>query len=120
MFPTPHGRNLRDGYCLRRPGTSSLCSPSDNKVAGHRVANDSTAPRDALQVDYGRRYRIHPSSTRTALGLPGGRRASLRSFIEYKVEMICRDEIIQQAIQVLLQSHPYEEPAYSVYKVLAF
>lgn len=36
---------------------------------------------------------------------------------EYKVEMVCADELIQSAVAALKQSHPYEEPAYQVWKV---
>lgn len=39
---------------------------------------------------------------------------------EYRVELICSDDKIQEAIQALRQSHPYEEPAYEVIKVLDF
>lgn len=31
---------------------------------------------------------------------------------EYKVEMLCANHLINQAITVLKQTHPYEEPAY--------
>ncbi|MCK4974590.1 MAG: NGG1p interacting factor NIF3, partial [Sulfurimonas sp.] len=34
---------------------------------------------------------------------------------EYKVEMICSDELIHVAIKVLKESHPYEEVAYEVF-----
>ncbi|MGZ4958309.1 MAG: NGG1p interacting factor NIF3 [Methylomonas sp.] len=37
---------------------------------------------------------------------------------EYKVEMICADHLIKAALQTLLNAHPYEEPAYEVYKIL--
>lgn len=33
---------------------------------------------------------------------------------EYKVEMICADELIEIAVQVLKEAHPYEEVAYEV------
>lgn len=36
---------------------------------------------------------------------------------EYKIEMICADEFIQQAIAALKESHPYEQPAYQVWKL---
>lgn len=39
---------------------------------------------------------------------------------EYKVEMICTDELIKQAVQTLKESHPYEEVAYEVYKLEEF
>ena len=37
---------------------------------------------------------------------------------EYKVEMICTDAAIKAVVQTLLAVHPYEQPAYAVYKVL--
>jgi len=36
---------------------------------------------------------------------------------EYKVEMICNDELIRQAVQTLKEAHPYEEVAYEVFKM---
>ena len=37
---------------------------------------------------------------------------------EYKVEMVCDELLIKDAIQALLQTHPYEQPAYEIYKIL--
>lgn len=37
---------------------------------------------------------------------------------EYKVEMICVEDNIQEALNALIASHPYEQPAYSVLKIL--
>ncbi len=37
---------------------------------------------------------------------------------EYKVEMVCAERLIKQAVQALLLAHPYQEPAYEVYKIL--
>lgn len=39
---------------------------------------------------------------------------------EYKIEMICNDGLIKEAIKVLKQSHPYEEVAYEVFKMEEF
>ena len=36
---------------------------------------------------------------------------------EYKVEMICKDELIKQAITALKTAHPYEELAYEFYRI---
>ena len=36
---------------------------------------------------------------------------------EYKVEMVCADSLIEQAIQELKKSHPYEEVAYEFFKI---
>jgi len=38
--------------------------------------------------------------------------------VEYKVEMICIDTAIKEVVQTLLNVHPYEEPAYMIYKIL--
>jgi hypothetical protein len=36
---------------------------------------------------------------------------------EYKVEMICSDELIKEAVKTLKEAHPYEEVAYEVLKM---
>ena len=47
-----------------------------------------------------------------------GKTRQLEKVDEYKVEMICIDEAIKEVVQTLLNIHPYEEPAYEVYKIL--
>jgi len=42
----------------------------------------------------------------------------LEKLTEYKVEMICQSNRIKQVIEALKESHPYEEPAYSVLKLV--
>ena len=39
---------------------------------------------------------------------------------EYKVEMICSNELIKEAVKVLKESHPYEEVAYEVFMMEEF
>jgi len=39
---------------------------------------------------------------------------------EYKVEMICSDELIKKAVEVLKEAHPYEEVAYEVLRLADF
>lgn len=39
---------------------------------------------------------------------------------EYKVEMICSNNLIKEAIKVLKETHPYEEVAYEVFKMEEF
>ena len=39
---------------------------------------------------------------------------------EYKVELICKVELIEEAIKTLKQAHPYEEVAYEVFKMENF
>lgn len=36
---------------------------------------------------------------------------------EYRVELVCRDELIQKAVRALVKAHPYEEPAYDVWRL---
>lgn len=46
-----------------------------------------------------------------------GKPLQLQQFAEYKVELICADDVIKSAVQCLLALHPYEEPAYEIYKI---
>ena len=36
---------------------------------------------------------------------------------EYRVEMVCADDCIQTAVAALRQAHPYEEPAFDVWRL---
>ena len=49
-----------------------------------------------------------------------GERGEICYVKEYKIEMICTQALIQQAIEVLKQNHPYEEVAYEVIKLENF
>ena len=46
-----------------------------------------------------------------------GQQGLVEQVEEYKVEMVCSKENLKQAIEALLESHPYEEPAYEVYPI---
>ncbi len=48
-----------------------------------------------------------------------GHPMQLQQIAEYKVELVCTDDVIKNAVQCLLASHPYEEPAYEIYKIQA-
>lgn len=37
---------------------------------------------------------------------------------EFRVELVCRDEKIRDAVTALKKTHPYEEPAYDVVKLV--
>ncbi|WP_372999517.1 NGG1p interacting factor NIF3 [Sulfurimonas sp.] len=39
---------------------------------------------------------------------------------EYKIEMICEDNLIEKAVKILKDTHPYEEIAYEVFKIEEF
>ena len=54
--------------------------------------------------------------------LPGsqpfiGDEGKLETVAEYKVEMVCGDDTIKAAVTALKASHPYEEPAYDVWRL---
>lgn len=48
-----------------------------------------------------------------------GETGKINRLSEYKVEMVCDDVLIKQVVKVLLQAHPYQEPAYEMYKVFS-
>ncbi|HIC12412.1 MAG TPA: NGG1p interacting factor NIF3 [Sulfurimonas sp.] len=45
---------------------------------------------------------------------------TLEVLAEYKIEMVCKDELIKLAVKTLKQIHPYEEVAYEVFKMEEF
>lgn len=47
-----------------------------------------------------------------------GQTHQLEKVAEYKVEMICEDAAVKDAVQALLGAHPYEQPAYEIYRIL--
>lgn len=46
-----------------------------------------------------------------------GRVGALERVDELKVELVCRDERIHAAVAALKLAHPYEEPAYEVWRL---
>jgi hypothetical protein len=46
-----------------------------------------------------------------------GQAGQLEQVEEYRVEMVCADELIGAAVQALKVAHPYEEPAYDVWQL---
>ena len=47
-----------------------------------------------------------------------GEIGKLERIAEYKVEMVCVDELIQEVVEALLKEHPYEQPAYFISQVM--
>jgi hypothetical protein len=47
-----------------------------------------------------------------------GKKNKLHQEEEYRVEIACADDLIQQVLQSLVDVHPYEEPAYEAYSIL--
>ena len=48
-----------------------------------------------------------------------GQKGRLETVSEFKVEMVCADEHIKAVIAALKKAHPYEEPAFEVWKLEA-
>lgn len=46
-----------------------------------------------------------------------GQQGAIEQVAEYKVEMVCADEHIRDAVAALRRAHPYEEPAFDVWKL---
>ncbi|MFZ3023603.1 NGG1p interacting factor NIF3 [Pseudomonas sp.] len=46
-----------------------------------------------------------------------GSQGALESVAEWKVEMVVADELIHAAVKALRQSHPYETPAFEVWRL---
>lgn len=46
-----------------------------------------------------------------------GKAGEVEAVDEYRVELVCADELIRDALAALKQAHPYEEPAYEVYRM---
>ncbi|MDP4549169.1 MAG: NGG1p interacting factor NIF3 [Marinobacter sp.] len=49
-----------------------------------------------------------------------GEQGELEVVTEFKVELVCVEDRIQGAIAALKQAHPYEEPAYEVFRLEVF
>ena len=49
-----------------------------------------------------------------------GQQDRIETVAEYRIEMVCADECISDAVAALKESHPYEEPAYDVWKLEEF
>ena len=46
-----------------------------------------------------------------------GQQGQVETVEEYRVEMVCDDRLISDAVKALLEAHPYEEPAYDVWEL---
>jgi hypothetical protein len=47
------------------------------------------------------------------IGQPG----AIETVQEFKVELVCEDAVIRQAVAALKQAHPYEEPAFDIWRL---
>ena len=46
-----------------------------------------------------------------------GQTGEIEEVDEYKVELVVKDKLIQRVISSMKQAHPYEEPAYDIWKL---
>ncbi len=46
-----------------------------------------------------------------------GRQGEVEQVEEWRVELVCTDELIRAVVAALRQAHPYEEPAYDVWRL---
>lgn len=46
-----------------------------------------------------------------------GRQGEVERVAEYRVELVCADDLLRPAISALKAAHPYEEPAYDVWQL---
>ena len=46
-----------------------------------------------------------------------GQKGKIHKEEEYKLEMICNDDIVTKVIETLIRVHPYETPAYHLIKL---
>jgi hypothetical protein len=46
-----------------------------------------------------------------------GQQGVIETVQEYRVELVCQDHLIQAAVAALRSAHPYEEPAFDVWKL---
>lgn len=49
-----------------------------------------------------------------------GKAGEVETVDEYKVELVCEDDLIRDALAALKRAHPYEEPAYEIYRLEEF
>lgn len=46
-----------------------------------------------------------------------GQTGEIERVDEFRVELVCMDDLIEVALQALKRAHPYEEPAYEVFRM---
>lgn len=46
-----------------------------------------------------------------------GQTGKIEKAAEYRVELVCAESCLEAAIQAMKKAHPYETPAYSVWKI---
>ena len=46
-----------------------------------------------------------------------GKHQQIEHVAEYRVELVCADQLVESAISALCHAHPYEQPAYDVWQL---
>lgn len=46
-----------------------------------------------------------------------GQTGTVEKVKEYKIELVCEDLLIKQAVAAMKNAHPYETPAYDIWKL---
>ncbi|MBN2651916.1 MAG: divalent cation tolerance protein CutA [Spirochaetales bacterium] len=46
-----------------------------------------------------------------------GKKGKVKRVKEYKIELVCDDDKIEQVVEALKKAHPYEEPAFHFMKI---
>ncbi len=46
-----------------------------------------------------------------------GQQGEVERVPEYKVEMVCRDDLVKDVVEAMRQAHPYEEPAFDLWRL---
>ncbi len=49
-----------------------------------------------------------------------GTQGEVEKVDEYKVELVCADHLVEAVVAAMKRAHPYEEPAYEVYRMEKF
>jgi len=47
-----------------------------------------------------------------------GQRGKLEQLAEYRVEVVCDDEVVRQVVNAMRDAHPYEEPAWDLVQLV--
>ena len=48
-----------------------------------------------------------------------GQKGKVEKVQEYRVELVCEDQLLKPVLEALRSSHPYEEPAYDVVQLVS-
>ena len=49
-----------------------------------------------------------------------GSQGTVEQVVEMKVELVCEDKLVRSAIEAMRSAHPYEEPAFDVWRLEEF